>query len=196
VPYSMQLGATQVFLAGQQLPLQFAASGQVNAIIPYGVPPNSTQQMIVMNGPAISVPEPVVIAPAEPAVFTQNYSGTGAGIVVGTHPDLTTFIVDTNHPLTAGDVATIYCAGLGAVDPPVPAGTASSLTTLSYTTNTVTVMMGGVNAPVAFAGLAPGYVGLYQINATVPTGITPGPSVPMVIMEAGQSSVPVTIAVK
>jgi len=196
VPYAMQLGATQVFLGGQQLPLQFAASGQVNAIIPFGVPPNSTQQMIVMNGPAISVPEPVVIAPAEPAVFTQDYSGTGAGIVVGTHPDQTTFIVDTNHPLSAGDVATIYCAGLGPVNPAATAGTAAPLSPLSYTTNTVTVTMGGMNAPVTFAGLAPGYVGLYQINATVPSGITPGSGVPLVITEAGQSSVPVTITVQ
>jgi len=196
LPLATQLGATQVFLAGEQLPMQFAAGGQVNAIIPYDIASNSTQQLIVMNGPAISVPEPVVIAPAEPAVFTQDFSGHGAGIVVGVRSDQTQFVVDANHPLSAGDVAVIYCAGLGPVNPSVPAGTAAPLTSLSQTTNPVTVTMGGVNAPVAFAGLAPGYAGLYQVNATVPSGITPGNNVQLVLTEAGQSSVPVTISVK
>lgn len=196
LPLATQLGATQVFLAGEQLPLQFVGGGQVNAILPYDVAPNSTQQMIVMNGPAISVPEPVVIAPAQPAVFTLDLSGHGAGIVVGQKPDQTQFVVDANHPLTAGDVAIIYCAGLGPVNPSVPAGSAAPLTPLSYTANTVTVTMGGVNAPVLFAGLAPTYAGLYQVNATVPSGITPGNNVQLVLTEAGQSSVPVTITVQ
>jgi uncharacterized protein (TIGR03437 family) len=196
LPLATQLGATQVFLAGKQLPMQFAAGGQVNAIVPYDIAANSTQQLIVMNGPAISVPEPVVIAPAEPAVFTQDFSGHGAGIVVGVKPDQSQFVVDANHPLSAGDIAVIYCAGLGPVNPSVPAGTAAPLSPLSYTTNTVTVTMGGVNAPVAFAGLAPGFAGLYQVNATVPSGITPGSNVQLVLTEAGQSSLPVTITVQ
>ena len=196
LPLATQLGATQVLLAGQQLPLQFAAGGQVNAIIPFNVPANSTQQLIVMNGPAISVPEPVVIAPAEPAVFTQDFSGTGPGIVVAVKPDGTQFEVDANHPMSAGDVAVIYCAGLGPVDPPVPAGTAAPSSPLSQTTNMVTVSIGGQNAPVGFAGLAPGFTGLYQVNATVPSGIAPGASVPLVITEAGQTSVAVTVAIQ
>ena len=72
------LGATQVVLGGRPLPLQYTADGQVNAVIPYDVPPNTTQQLIISNGPALSVPEPVVIAPAQPAVFAQ---GDGSGVV-------------------------------------------------------------------------------------------------------------------
>jgi uncharacterized protein (TIGR03437 family) len=196
LPLATQLGATQAILAGEQLPLQFAVDGQVNAIVPYDVPANTTLQLVVMNGPAISMPEPVVIAPAQPAVFTQDLSGQGLGIVVAATPGGTQFEVDANHPISAGDVAIIYCAGLGAVNPPVPAGSAAPKTTLSRTTNTVTVTIGGVNAPVQFAGLAPGYAGLYQVNALIPSGITPGSSVPLVVSAAGQQSTPVTIAVQ
>lgn len=196
LPLATQLGATQVVLAGQQLPLQFVGGGQVNAIIPYDVPVNTTMQMVVMNGPAISMPQAVVMAPAQPAVFTVNQSGQGAGIVVAYTQSGTNFQVDADHPMSAGDVAVIYCAGLGPVNPPVPAGTAAPSETLSHTANPVTVTIGGVNAPVQFAGLAPTYTGLYQINATVPTGIKPGASVPMVITVAGQQSTPVTVNIK
>ena len=195
-PFATQLGATQVLLGGRALPLQFAVDGQVNAIVPYDVPPNTTQQLLVMNGPAISVPEPVIIAAAQPAIFTQDSSGKGLGSIVGVKPDGSFAVVDASHPVSAGDTALIYCAGLGPVNPPVAAGDAAPATSLSRTVNDVTVTIGGQDAPVAFAGLSPGFVGLYQINATVPSGITPGNDVPVVVMVAGQKSTPVTIVVK
>ncbi len=196
LPLATQLGATQVTLGGQLLALQFAANGQVNAIIPYDVPVNTTQQVIVTNGPAISLPEPVIIAAAQPAVFTQDSSGKGAAIVAGVSPDGTQFVVSSSHPLSAGDVVVIYCAGLGPVDPPVQAGAAASLTNLSHTTSPVTVSIGGRDAKVQFSGLAPGFAGLYQVNAIVPSGITPGNAVSLVITEAGQQSAPVTVPVR
>ena len=79
---------------------------------------------------------------------------------------------------SAGDVATIYCTGLGTVSPTVPEGVAASTTVLSRTTTPVTVTIGGKNAVVNFAGLAPGFVGLYQVNAVVPAGVT-GDAVPV-----------------
>jgi uncharacterized protein (TIGR03437 family) len=82
------------------------------------------------------------------------------------------------------------------VNPPVPAQLAAPLPTLSRTTNPVTVTVGGVSAAVPFAGLAPGFVGLYQVNATVPTGVAPGASVPVVLSVAGAASVPVTVAIQ
>jgi uncharacterized protein (TIGR03437 family) len=196
LPLATELGATQAVLAGRPLPLQFATSGQINAIIPYDVPANETQQLIVVNGPAYSQPEPVIVAPAQPAVFTTDASGKGVGIVVDVQPDGSQFVVTSSNPASAGDAIVIYCAGLGAVDPPVMAGTAASLTQLSNTVNPVTVMIGGQAAQVLFAGLAPGYAGLYQVNVIVPSGITPASNVPLVVTVAGQSSSPVTIALQ
>lgn len=196
LPLATQLGSTQVVLAGRQLPLQFASDGQINAIIPYDVPANATQQLIVTNGPAYSGPESVIVAPAQPAVFTSDATGKGTGIVVDVKPDGSSFVVNPGNPATAGDALVIYCAGLGPVDPPVPAGSAASLTVLSNTVNPVTVTIGSQNAQVLFGGLAPGFAGLYQVNVIVPSGITPGNSVPLVLTVAGQSSAPVTIAIQ
>jgi uncharacterized protein (TIGR03437 family) len=193
LPLTTQLGATQVILGGRQLPLQYAGNGQVNAVIPYDVPPNTTQQLIISNGPALSVPEAVVIAPAQPAVFAHD----GDGVVFDVKPGTTAQIpVDTDHPMSAGDAIVIYCAGLGPVTPNVPAGTAAPSSPPATTTNPATVTIGGKSAQVFFNGLVGGFAGLYQVNAYVPKGIAPGNAVPLVITVAGFESAAVTVAVK
>jgi len=57
------------------------------------------------------------------------------------------------------------------------------------------VTIGGQPAPVSFSGLTPGYPGLYQINAVVPSGVS-GDAVPVVVSVTGQTSPPVTMAVQ
>ena len=56
--------------------------------------------------------------------------------------------------------------------------------------------VGGVPASVFFAGLTPLQTGLYQVNAVIPQGVSPGSQVQVVLTVAGQQSAPVTIAVK
>jgi uncharacterized protein (TIGR03437 family) len=105
-------------------------------------------------------------------------------------------VADPNTPATAGDILAIFCTGLGAVNPMVPDGAAALSMPLSYTVATPTVTIGGKNAPVSFSGLSPGFVGLYQIDAMVPSGITPSSQVPVVVSISGEIGPPVTIAVK
>jgi uncharacterized protein (TIGR03437 family) len=194
LPLATQLGATQVVLGGRALPLLYAADGQVNAVVPYDVPPNSTQQLIVTNGPALSVPASVTIASTGPAVF---FTGDGAGIVDDYKPGSKVPVrVDASHPMSAGDAIVIYCAGLGPVSPPVTAGNAAPSSPPATTTNKVTVTIGGKPAQVFFSGLVGGLAGEYQVNAYVPKGITAGNTVPLVVTVAGFASAPVTVAVK
>ncbi len=195
-PFPALLGGTQVLLGGEPLPLYFTSSGQIDAIVPYDIAPNSMQQVIVQNGAAVFGAADSGVGVAQPGVFTQNQSGSGPGSIlgqkVGGNPALNT----AANPASAGDYLWIYCTGLGTVTPSVAAGAAASTTTLSYTDNTVTVTVGGIDAQVTFAGLAPGYVGLYQVNAIIPAGVTAGPSVPVVVSAAGAASAPVTVAIK
>ena len=73
---------------------------------------------------------------------------------------------------------------------------------LYQTVATASVTIGGVNAPVLFSGLAPGYVALYQVNVQVPEGVPTGDAVPVVLTmtspdgKVQASSKPVTIAVQ
>ena len=105
-------------------------------------------------------------------------------------------VADPAAPVTAGDVVAIFATGLGAVDQTIPDGAAAPSAPLANTLVKPTVTIGGQNAGVSFSGLAPGFVGLYQIDAMVPGGITPGSAVPVVVSIAGQTSPPVTIAVR
>jgi uncharacterized protein (TIGR03437 family) len=192
-PLSTQLGDTTVVLNGEQLPLLFASTGQINAILPYDLPINSTQQLIVQRGSTISIPQPVVIAQAVPAVFTQNGTGTGAALYNLYKSDGTP--KPNNSPVSPGDVVVLYAAGLGQVDQPFPAGSQAPITPLANTTNPVTVTIGGMQQTAEFAGLAPGFASLYQVNAIVPSGLPSGTAT-VTLSAAGQQSAPVTIAVQ
>jgi uncharacterized protein (TIGR03437 family) len=190
-PLPLQLGQTNVLLAGRQLPLLYTSDGQVNAQVPYDLPLNVPTQLVVQTGGTQSVPEPLAVAPAQPAIFTVDQSGGGQGVIVNF---ATNVIADQRAPVEAGDTLVIYCTGLGAVSsvlaPGMPAtGPTSTLAPVSLT-------IGGQPASqVIYAGLTPSFPGLYQVNAVVPAGAT-GDSVPVVLSVAGQTSPPVTIAVK
>jgi len=195
-PYPTSLGNTQVLLGGQPLPLYFTSSGQIDAVVPYNIAANTALQLIVQNGTAYSQPETVLARTAQPGVFTQNQSGAGPGAIFGQKPGGVAALNTAANPASAGDALVIFCTGLGTVTPSVPAGTAAPLTALSWTDNPVTVTVGGLDAGFLFAGLAPGWVGLYQVNVTVPSGIAATSNAPVVVTTAGVSSAPVTVAIR
>jgi len=195
LPLPATLASTEVSLAGERLPLQVTTSGQINAIVPYDSPVNTSQPLIVQRNGIYSLPEPVLITEAHPGVFTQDQSGKGAGVIIVVKPDGTQFLNTPTKPASADDALVIYCTGLGAVKPTIAAGSAAPSSPPAKTVNPVTVSIGGVPATVLFAGLSPGFAGLYQVNVRVPPGITPGPSIPVIVSEAGQSGAPVTVAI-
>jgi uncharacterized protein (TIGR03437 family) len=80
------------------------------------------------------------------------------------------------------------------VSPPVALGAAAAGPT--PTVVPVTATIGGMAAAVSYAGLTPGFPGLYQVNTVVPSGIAPSSQVPVVLSTSGQSSPAVTIAVR
>jgi uncharacterized protein (TIGR03437 family) len=174
------------------MPLLYASDGQVNALIPFGIAVNTQHQIVVQRGGSNTNPAQVTIAPAGPAVFTRDQSGGGQGLVL----NAAARIVDASDPAAAGDAVVIYCTGLGEVSPPVQEGMPAPADPLSRVTGSVSVTIGGKDAQVIFAGLAPGFAGLYQVNAIVPSGITPASGVDLAITVSGQASQPVTIGVR
>ena len=75
------------------------------------------------------------------------------------------------NPAQAGSVIQIFATGLGFVSPPVPTGQPAPASPLSETVKTPVVLIGGIPAEVSYSGLAPGTVGVYQINARIPSGV-------------------------
>ncbi len=194
-PFPTAINKTSLLLGGVALPLQVVSPGQINAVVPYDGPTAAPQQMIVQQDGAYALPETVVVAAAQPAVFTLDQSGQGAGAIMVVKPNGTQFLNSPSAPASAGDALVIYCTGLGGVTPAIAAGTAAP-STLTQTVNPVTATVGGLPAQVFFAGLTPGFVGLYQVNAFVPSGVASGVNVPVVLSAAGAQSVPVTVAIQ
>jgi len=106
-------------------------------------------------------------------------------------------LVDSSNPAVAGTtVLLIYCTGLGAVTNQPATGSAALSSLLSKTMTTPTVTIGGASADVQFSGLAPGFVGLYQVNAAVPAAAAKGNAVPVLLSIGGVISNTATIAVQ
>ena len=91
----------------------------------------------------------------------------------------------------------IFCTGLGPVSNPPATGDVASAILPSNTPTTPTVTIGGVTATnVSFSGLAPGFVGLYQVNVQVPANAPTGSAVPVALSIGGVSANMVMIAVQ
>ncbi len=180
-PLPAKLGSARVIIGDKAVPLFYASQGQINAIVPFGLNLNTTHQLLIQRGLTYSRPIPIDVAPAQPAVFT--YQGAAIAYAYrGTDPP---FLVTQQAPARAGDVLVLYSAGLGLPVQAVDDGAASPPVPVR---DSVAATVGGNPASVAYAGLLAGYAGLYQVNLTVPDGVTPGDAVPLMLTVSGQTS--------
>jgi uncharacterized protein (TIGR03437 family) len=83
-------------------------------------------------------------------------------------------LITSSNPAVPGQAIVLYCNGLGPVTNQQPSGAPASGTSISATTTTPVVTIGGQTAQVIFSGLSPGFVGLYQVNVYVPSGLSAG----------------------
>jgi uncharacterized protein (TIGR03437 family) len=194
LPLKTLMQSATLTLGGRPLPLVFTSDGQINAQLPYDVPPGTSQPLVAQHGNRLSVPQPVSIAGAQPAIFSTDLTGKGQGHIYVIPAPGVQVLADANAPAKPGDILQIYCTGLGPVSPPVTAGAATPSDALRNTATPVTLTIGGAGATVLFAGLTPGFTGLYQINAIVPAGVRG--QVPVTATVGTYSSVPVTMAVQ
>jgi uncharacterized protein (TIGR03437 family) len=101
----------------------------------------------------------------------------------------------TSTPAVVGEILAIYCTGLGAIQG-VSYGDGEPSSGAVNTVTPAQVTIGGIAATVSYTGLAPGFVGLYQVNAQVPAGVASGNAVSVVVSANGVTSNMVTIAIQ
>jgi uncharacterized protein (TIGR03437 family) len=183
--FSMQFGGSLA------IPLYYVSGAQVNLQIPWELAGQSQPSLAATLNTQTGPQENVTVVPFAPGIFSMNSQGTGQGAIL----DPSYHLVDASNPASAGSFILIFCTGLGAVTNQPPTGSPGPTNPLARTTTMPTVTIGGAPANVHFAGLAPGFVGLYQINAEVPVGTATGPSVPVVVSIGGIDSNTVMIAV-
>jgi uncharacterized protein (TIGR03437 family) len=192
-PLLTQLEGDGVTLGGVRLPMIYTSAGSVSALVPYNFTPGPGQYaLLVSRGAASTRPLPIVVGPAQPVILQiLNGGPTDAAvsaiwqlITAGTAPLSTT----AGNSVQAGSDITIYCTGLGGLDVMLDATQPAPSPALNVPSESqVTVTIGTTPVPAA-ATLAPGYAGIYVVQATVPPGIPAGDNVPLTVSAAGQSS--------
>jgi uncharacterized protein (TIGR03437 family) len=170
IPFPTTLGAVQVSIGGLPAAIYYVSPTQISAIVPYGVTGPIAQIQVTNNG-TLSNAVTTYVSVTAPGIFTQNQNGTGYGSIE--HLDGT--VVTAANPAQIGETLSVYLTGLGAVSPTIADGAPGPSSILSNATATISVDFSGIAAATpSFAGLAPGFSGLYQMNVTVPAGLTVG----------------------
>jgi uncharacterized protein (TIGR03437 family) len=177
---------TKVLVNGSAIQLYYTSATQIDGVLPVSV--SGLVQLTVQTSAGQHTVN-VYVEPAAPSIFTQDSTGSGpASALKATNSSLT--LVTADNPLSTGDTVALYATGLGLT----AAGTGAD-SGFKVAVQQPTVTVGGVNCPVTFAGAAPGYVGLDQINCTIPAGIAATASAPVVIVSSGLFSNTATLAV-
>lgn len=170
----ISLDGTTVSIGGKAAFIDYISPGQVNALIASDAPTGTQQQLVVTSPAGTSTAYSITINPTEPgllappnfnigntqyavAIFSDGAYALPAGAIQGVN----------SRPAKPGDVVTLYGVGFGPVTPSIVAGqVVQQLNTLA---TPLVMSVGGVSATLDYDGLGPGYVGLYQINLTIPS---------------------------
>ena len=180
--------------------VQQAGEGlRINFQIPWQLQGQAQASVSVTAGTATSSTQTIDLALFEPGLFATNAAGSGQGAILIANTGSVAAPVGMfsgSQPATRGEFVSIFCTGLGPVTNQPPTGVAALSDPLSGTTTTPTVTIGGVAATVSFSGLAPAFVGLYQVDVQVPANAPTGDDVPVVLSIGSVTSNTVTIAVQ
>lgn len=169
----------QLELSGQSIPVLFNGPFQVNAAFPSDLVPGF-YTLRLRNGFGESTAN-LEISDLAPAIFTV---GANRGAILNQNNALNT----PQQPALRTQALVIYCTGLGEVNSPANG--------LSSTRRPVTVSLNGSDLSPFFAGLAPGFIGLYQVNVIIPQSAPPGIDQPLSIRIGGLESNGVLVSIR
>jgi uncharacterized protein (TIGR03437 family) len=141
-------------------PIFYVSPTQVNAQIPYEVSPGAAT-VTVSVGANLLPPVPLTIQASAPGLFlfgldralVQNQDGAINGPA---------------YPATPGSIVAAYLTGQGPLNLPIPSGMAAPSDPLIGAAAEISATIGGQNVEITFAGMAPGLVGVFQVNLQIP----------------------------
>jgi uncharacterized protein (TIGR03437 family) len=191
MPLPTALADSCLTVNGLPVPILFVSPNQINAQMPFETVGNVS--MILRTPGGSSDTYNLQVVPGAPSVFRSG--------VAGPVTDIPTIIRDSNgelvtdsDPIHRNDILVIFLTGLGVTSPAVPTGMPSPLNPLAIALTKPSVTIGGMQLPLSYYGLAPGEVGVYQINVRVPANVPTGISVPLAISQGNYtSSMPVRV---
>jgi uncharacterized protein (TIGR03437 family) len=191
IPVPTALANSCITVNGQPIPLIFVSPGQINAQMPFQAVGAET---VVVHTPAgTSDNFNLIVQPTAPAVFLSGVAGPQTNLPTIIRLDNGLLATDSN-PIHRNDTLVLYATGLGQTNPAGLTGYPAPGDPLANALAVPTVSLGGMNLPVLYAGLAPGEVGVYQINVQVPGNAPVGLGMPLTINQ-GAGAVTVSMRV-
>jgi uncharacterized protein (TIGR03437 family) len=182
----LQLGGVSVYVDSSMAPLLYVSATQINFLIPSNQYPDPTIAVPVhvvrqsVSGPIVTL---FVISGA-PALF-----GAAGGYALAEDWNANYAVITADAPAHGGDTVILYATGLGLTQPnPLPGATPLTAASIPDLSSLKVLLAGTAIDPalIKYAGLSPGFPGLYQINLVLPKGLPVDPEV--VISMGGQSS--------
>lgn len=198
VPLPKTLAGVTVKINGLDAPLFFVSANQINLQVPGGVTLGSANIQVFNSGIAAAVGTgTATVTEAAPGILTTDLSGKNQAIALNSDlsPNSDFDKLPGARPEASGNVVVIYATGIGNTNPLVADGTAAPGGPLAVATGTTSVTIGGTPAEVQFSGLAPGFVGLWQINAVIPASLPTNLKTSFTVSLKGKQSLTTTLAV-
>ena len=183
LPTSLNGTGVSVSIDNIAVPILFVSPSQVNFLIPGNIRTGRRQLRLVVSGRAGPDVE-VVIADASPGLFQIE-----SNAVIATHTDGS--LITVSSPARPGEVLILYAAGLGATSPAVTGLTVPSTAASISARAQFAVLLNGVPIPdadILYAGVTPGFAGLYQVNCRLPAETPVDPEIRLSL--PGQTSPP------
>ena len=174
LPTSLE-GVT-VYVHGIKSSLFFVSPGQINFLIPYELTALAADVIVVrqgVSGPSVTIQ----LATTAPGLFQWN-----GNFALAEHADGS--LISADSPAQPGEVVVLFAAGLGRTVPDSSSGRVPLSATPILYGSQLQIMLNGIQLPVEniyYAGLTPGFAGLYQINLKLPDVLLPDPEIRIVI---------------
>ncbi len=192
IPLPRALAGAQVLVNDTAAPLFYVSPSQINFQMPAEAMGDEASVVVTSAG-LRSLSATAKIVPQAPGIFSAQPGGTGQGAVL--NQDFSPN--SAQNPAPRGSVIQIFATGLGATNPPLASGQpGAQAEPFNRTFAIPAVFVGGFLAGFVFSAVAPGFVGLYQINARIPAGAPSGVAVSLQIVAGGRASNTVTIALQ
>ena len=145
-------GRTFIAIDGVRAPIISMNSDQAVIQIPWDIPTGTAPVAISSSG--MSNTAQTAVVPEAPAILAVEHADGKA--------------VTAEAPARPGEALVVYATGLGEIDAELSPGAAAASNVLVHLREIPEVRLGNNPVQVLFAGLAPGYIGLYQVNLVVP----------------------------
>ena len=186
-PLPITFSGTTVLIGGLSAPLYYISDGQINAQIPAELPANQTYPILVSANGTVTVPDQLDMVTLQPGVDAAN------GLLVAQHGG-SAALVTAGSPAKPGETVVVYLLGMGATNPAVPSGQPAPSNPLAQVTVQPTITVDGQPSHVDFAGLTPGFAGLYQIDFDIPASARTG-NLTVIISQNGVATNTTTLPV-